>query len=83
MKLMLIAALAVYSCNTSPSVQPKPTEQPSSCTLACERRAELGCDIAEPDEDGASCVDVCEWTQDQGLIDLEPDKLAVSDSCPE
>ena len=39
-----------------------------SCTTACARFAELGCEAGKPTPKGATCVEVCENVASSGVV---------------
>lgn len=77
--LTLLALVAVAACGVNP-VSGIVRETPDSCSRACTRFRELGCEEGAPTPEGKSCEDVC-VAVGQGSIGLDTDCVERAASC--
>ncbi len=73
--LILLLAL---SC--SPTPVPQPAETPASCSAACARWREMGCEEGQPTAEGKTCEDVCLHVGEAG-IGLDTACVQQASSC--
>jgi hypothetical protein len=62
----IILSLFIIACSSTPKPTPHPPDDTPSCTTACQKMENMGCEEAQPAEDGTTCQKFCEDTQNSG-----------------
>ena len=83
--IVLLLALASCRCVYNPAPGPSPsttsTTGAATCTTACARLSELGCEASKPTAKGATCAEVCENAERNGLVRWGVDCVVSAASC--